>query len=84
MTKSNPTNKDLLIRIDERQQRVLEDIIAIKNNLERKVNNDDEFKTMKEKVDKLWDFKNKMLGYGAGAGAIASIVINVIEHVLNK
>jgi len=76
---NNFTNKELLIRIDERQKNLLNEVVNIKDSLNNKVNNDEEYSQIKTKVNSLWDFKNRFLGYSAGAGAGAAIVFEVIK-----
>ena len=83
MTKTNGlSNKDLLIRIDERQQQIRCDITEIKKELCKKVPDDDDYHLMKKKVDKLWDFKNKTVGYAACAGGTASLIFEILKSVL--
>ncbi len=76
------TQKELLIRIDERQRQMSADIAELKTILCGKVNDDKEYQTLKQRVSELWDFKNRSLGYAAGAGAIASFVYQLIDKVL--
>lgn len=75
----NFTQRELLIRIDERQKQMSEDIASLKACMERKVSVNGEYEIMKAKVEKLWDWKNKAMGYAAGAGAVASLVFEVIK-----
>jgi hypothetical protein len=81
MTKDNEnlSNKELLIRIDERQRRILNDISDIKRTLNGKVDNDESYGEMREKVETLWDMKNKLIGYAAGSGAVASLVFEIVK-----
>ena len=81
MTPTNgKTNKELLIRIDERQQQILKDVSAIKKQLSSKVDNDEDYAEVKHRVEGLWDWRNKVLGttviIGAAAGAAISWVFN--------
>ncbi len=78
----NITQKELLIRIDERQRQMSADISHLKTILCGKVDDGSEYQTMKQKVNELWDFKNRALGYAAGAGAIASFVYQFIDSVI--
>lgn len=78
---SEMSNKELLVRIDERQKTLRDEVKEIKTIIERKVDVDDEYKEMKRKVNVLWDRMNWMIGYGAAGGAIAYIVAKIFEHV---
>jgi len=63
-----------------------EGIDDIRGSLKTMVPNDDEFKQMKERVDKLWDNQNKMIGWMVGAGAtgggIAVLVKSLVTQVI--
>lgn len=76
------TQKELLIRIDERQRQMSADLNELKTILTGKVDDGNEYQTLKQRVNELWDFKNRALGYAAGAGAIASFVYQFIDNVL--
>lgn len=76
------TQKELLIRIDERQRQMSADLNELKTILTGKVDDGNEYQTLKQRVNELWDFKNRALGYAAGAGAIASFVYQFIDSVL--
>ena len=83
MNNKSKTNKknvdhDLLVRMDERQKQILDELKEIKNRELNFVVNDEDFKGMAIKVDALWDMRNKMLGYSAAAGAIGAIILQVI------
>jgi DNA-directed RNA polymerase sigma subunit (sigma70/sigma32) len=83
MTKKNEyTQRELLIRIDERQREIMKDLTEIKDSLNQKVTNDDDFKDIRKKVNLLWDWKNKVIGYAAVAGAVASLVFEIIKLIL--
>jgi len=75
----NFTQRELLIRIDERQKQMSEDIASLKACVEGKVSLDGDYEDIKDKVGKLWDWKNRTIGYAAGAGALASLVFEVIK-----
>ena len=76
----------LLIRIDERQKKMSTDICEIKKKLNCTVIENDDYKDMKEKVYKLWDDRNKMLGYMIGAGVagggISTILSSAVKTIL--
>lgn len=77
----NTTNKELLIRIDERQKRISKDIKRLNGGLAHKVSDDDDYKDLKLRVTKLWDWRNRTMGYAAGAGAVAGLVFNIVIRV---
>ena len=79
-TKEDITQRELLIRIDERQKQMSLDIKILKDNLEKRVPLDNDYLDICKKVNNLWDWKNKTMGYAAGAGAIASIVFNLFQR----
>lgn len=80
------TNKELLIRLDERQKTIFNKLGDIEKKLNGKVDHDEDYAEMKNKVTKLWDWKNKVEGkaavLGALAGAIAALVMKLIESKL--
>lgn len=76
------TNNDLLIRIDERVKKTSEDIVDIKKNLDCKVNNDKNYVEMTDKVDNLWDNKNKLIGWLLGAGIVGGTTGNLLSGLV--
>ena len=76
----------LLIRIDERQKKMSTDICEIKKKLNCTVIENDDYKDMKEKVYRLWDDRNKMLGYMIGAGVagggISTFLAGAVKIIL--
>jgi hypothetical protein len=80
------TDNKLLVRIDERQKKMSSDIADIKTKLECTVPDNADYKDMKEKVYKLWDERNKLIGWLLGAGIVGgttgSIINNFIKTVL--
>ena len=75
---SNFTNKELLVRIDERQQQIMREIKDMKRSLQGKVANDDDYKDMKEKVYDLWDWKTKVIAQVTIVGAIIGALAGMI------
>ena len=65
-----------------------EGIDEIRGSLKTMVPNDDEFKQMKERVDKMWDNQNKMIGWMVGAGAagggVAVLIKSLVTQVIAK
>lgn len=86
MAKNNElTNKDLLIRIDERQKYILKVISAFQVALSLKVDKDD-FDPYAKKIDKIWDERNRIIGYivggGLAGGAISQVLGSALKAVL--
>ncbi|MBU1092533.1 hypothetical protein KJ836_02610 [Patescibacteria group bacterium] len=68
MTKSL-SDHDLLLRIDERQRNIKNQVNSVKNSLNCVVKTtDDDYIEIRTKVDSMWDSKNKMIGWMLGAG----------------
>lgn len=76
------TNKELLIRIDERQQNLCREVAEIKKILSEKVTKDEDYEQMVKRVDELWDWKNRTIGVATAAGAIASLVFNIVQKLI--
>lgn len=53
----------------------------IKNSLNCMVKNDDDFKEMENKVDTLWDIKNKLIGYMLGAGISGGVIGSMLKGI---
>ena len=53
----------------------------IKNSLNCMVKNDDDYKDMKDKVDTLWDIKNKLIGYMLGAGISGGVIGSLLKGI---
>lgn len=101
MVKEDPlsmSQKELLIRIDERQNNINHKLEAIEKNM---VSKDDyqalkedvvelkidkimrvEYNGYKEKVDVLWDWRNKAIGYAAALGAIFGVISGFIADAV--
>jgi len=45
------------------------------------VKNDDDYKEMENKVDTLWDIKNKLIGYGLGIGIISGFTGSMLKGI---
>lgn len=78
------TQKELLIRIDERQKNILEEIKQIKNMQSRFVRDDDEYKLLVKRVSTLWDMRNKIVGYAAGAGGLGALLFQITLKIWPK
>lgn len=53
----------------------------IKNSLNCMVKNDNDYKDMKDKVDTLWDIKNKLIGYMLGAGISGGVIGSLLKGI---
>ena len=45
------------------------------------VKNDNDYKDMKDKVDTLWDIKNKLIGYMLGAGISGGVIGSLLKGI---
>ena len=75
------TQRELLIRIDERQQNLYKVVQSIEKKVDKKVNVSDYLKT-EEKIDILWDLKNKVVGMTIVIGAVAGAIAAVLKDFL--
>ncbi len=55
--------RELMIRLDERMKAIQTSVNEVKTLISSKVENDQEYKEMVAKVDKMWDLKNRAMGY---------------------
>jgi hypothetical protein len=53
----------------------------IKGSLNCMVKNDDDYKEMENKVDTLWDIKNKLIGYMLGAGISGGVIGSLLKGI---
>lgn len=83
MTKmNNITNKELLYRIDERQQVIMKAITSIQESVEERVMNDEEYKEMRKKVEMLWEAQIQLktivkmaIAIGGFVGGVAASLV---------
>ena len=59
-------------------------IDEIRCSLKTMVPNDDEYKQMRDRVDKLWDTQNKMIGWMVGAGAVGGLAGNLVKSLVTQ
>lgn len=82
------TDNKLLIRIDERQKAMADDIADIKKSIECAVKDDDEYKELKKKIYTMWDERNKIIGYllacGIVGGTTGALIKNLVGSVFAK
>lgn len=80
------SDKELLVRIDERQKEMCKDLDEIKQSLKTRVVNDDNYQSLTKKVNTLWDDRNKvlgvMLGAGLAGGATSVVLQNIVKAIL--
>ena len=78
----------LLISINEKLTDICEEIRQINKNLSKKVDNDEEYKDLKIKVNSLWELRTKIIGMligsSLGGGLIASILDNIVRNVFAR
>lgn len=55
----------------------------IKDILNCTVKDDDDFKSMKTKVNTLWDERNKLLGWMVGAGLVGGVTGSVLKNLVS-
>ena len=81
---SQMKDRELLIRIDERQASMIKKLTSLCNKLSGKVDDDKNYQTMVKKVDNLWDSKNKMIGLMIGAGATGGTLVTVVKGMVDS
>jgi len=74
-------NQKLLVRIDERQKKMADDLRELKKHFGNVVTNNDDYKDMKNKVYKMWDDRNKALGWMVGAGLVGGTTGAVLKQL---
>ena len=77
------TDHDLLIRIDERQANMSKKITDLCEKLDKKVDDDKEYREMVGKVDNLWDLKHKMIGLMIGSGITGGTLVTVVKGLVD-
>lgn len=56
----------------------------IKGILNCTVKEDDDFKSMKAKVNTLWDERNKLIGWMLGAGLVGGVTGSVLKNIVSS
>ena len=75
MTKANGlTNRELLIRIDERQKFITNHLNLVDKRLDKKLDCK-EFEPYETKINTIWDDRNKVLGMILLASSFSGIVV---------
>jgi len=70
---SEISDRELLFRVDERlklMSKKLDDMCRVIN---KKVDRDDDYKEMVDRVNKMWDKWNLAIGYMMGAGIVGGV-----------
>jgi hypothetical protein len=80
----NQPDRELLIRMDERQQSLLQSISELKLMLVNKVDNGPEYKELVAQNKVMWDLKNKAAGYIATITIAIGIVVTLVTNWLVK
>lgn len=73
------TDRELLIRIDERQREMIKRLSEVCKVLDHKVDYDNDYKEMEEKVNKMWDKWNLAIGYMVGAGVVGGVASKLLS-----
>lgn len=76
------SDNKLLIRIDERQKGMANDITDIKHALDITVKDDDEYKDLKKKICILWDERNKLIGWLLACGVVGGTTGALIKQLV--
>ena len=73
------SDRELLIRIDERQKTIVKKLAEMSLVLLGKVDRDEEYERMCEKVQKMWDKWNLAVGYMVGAGVVGGLASKLLS-----
>lgn len=84
----NLTQRELLIRIDERQSTMRAEFAEFKLIMTAKVTNDIDYQDIVKKVNVMWDWRNRVIGmviaWSAIAGTAAAFIFSLIKDFLFK
>ena len=78
---SKETNETLLIRIDERQKEMSKKLDNISISLNSKVDCE-EFEQFKNKINTLWDERNKLIGLLLACGVVGGTTGALIKQLV--
>lgn len=78
---SAKTNKELLLLLNYRLEKLEEKVTSVCTSLEKKADAKD-FEPMVVKINDLWDWRNKVVGMAIGVGAIAGGVAGAVVNAL--
>ena len=80
---SAKTNKELLLLLNYRLKMVEEKLKDLCSSVNNKTNIADT-KDLEERVDTLWDWRNKVIGFSIAAGAVSGTIGGVLANILTK
>jgi len=83
-TTNNQLSVDIAV-ISNKVDTIKENVVEIKKKMDCMVPNDSDYKELKDKVDSLWDDKNRvvgwMLGAGVAGGGISALLGSLVKIV---
>ena len=77
------TNKELLILLNYRLGKLEDKVGSICGNLESKASLND-MDELEKKVEDLWDWKNRVIGFAIASGALSGTIGGVLANLLTK
>ena len=77
------TNKELLLLLNYRLKMVEEKLKDLCSSVNNKTNIADT-KDLEERVNTLWDWRNKVIGFSIAAGAVSGTIGGVLANILTK
>jgi len=77
------TNKELLILLNYRLGKLEDKVGSICGNLESKASLND-MDELEKKVEDLWDWKNRVIGFAIASGALSGTIGGVLANILTK
>jgi len=80
---SAKTNKELLLLLNYRLKMVEEKLKDLCSSVNNKTNIADT-KDLEERVNNLWDWRNKVIGFSIAAGAVSGTIGGVLANILTK
>ena len=80
---SAKTNKELLLLLNYRLKMVEEKLKDLCSSVNNKTNIADT-KDLEKRVDTLWDWRNKVIGFSIAAGAVSGTIGGVLANILTK
>ena len=78
------TDRELLVRIDERQIAMSKAVEEVRQILSSKVDNDQDYRDLVKTVQDFRDWKNKAIGYSMALSSLVSIIMWAIDRFTLK